>query len=472
MDIWMCVFGTRGDLQPMLVLAQRLRRDSHRITFFTHDVHTKALSAHGFSNVALASDPYKIVDMMVRVKNMTSIKLFVKIMPRIDEETYEQFTLMKSAIESLPRPSMILSNPQFFASESAATTLGVPILFCSGMLWTRTSDVGCVMLNQSHNWNQLTSTGHTMSKSAYNRLTYSVFETEMALSLSAPFNRGRELMGLPKTGLRGSTYSLADHPMLYSISTSLMPRPCDWSSDKQLTGEWRADTYVDDKNQVVNIADFVPSPDLEALFEGPVAPIVVGFGSMSSVSHTGVDLPSAFTSLASMLQIPVVIQRGDLGHTEVRRISNMVSEIGPAPHSWLFPKCSAAVHHGGVGTTMTALNMDTPSLLVPFFGDQYLWGKRIQEMGCGTFIDIGDCTDLMKLHRAVVDVLGPGVRARVRDVGAFMRSQNGTELATQMVYKFAKTRGVEGVASNAGTASDYCYRVIKKPQPQPQQDAI
>jgi UDP:flavonoid glycosyltransferase YjiC (YdhE family) len=38
--------------------------------------------------------------------------------------------------------------------------------------------------------------------------------------------------------------------------------------------------------------------------------------------------------------------------------------LGNCPHSWLFSKCSAVVHHGGAGTTAAALRAALPTLVV------------------------------------------------------------------------------------------------------------
>ena len=38
--------------------------------------------------------------------------------------------------------------------------------------------------------------------------------------------------------------------------------------------------------------------------------------------------------------------------------------VGDCPHSWLLPQCSAAIHHGGAGTTAAALRAGLPTLVV------------------------------------------------------------------------------------------------------------
>jgi UDP:flavonoid glycosyltransferase YjiC (YdhE family) len=52
-----------------------------------------------------------------------------------------------------------------------------------------------------------------------------------------------------------------------------------------------------------------------------------------------------------------------------------------APHDCLFPHMSAAVHHGGAGTTAAAVRAGIPSVIVPFFGDQPFWANRLNRKG-------------------------------------------------------------------------------------------
>ena len=61
----------------------------------------------------------------------------------------------------------------------------------------------------------------------------------------------------------------------------------------------------------------------------------------------------------------------------------LIFSLGNCPHDWLFPKCAAVVHHGGAGTVAAGLRASKPTLVCPFFGDQFFWGEVVFRSGVG-----------------------------------------------------------------------------------------
>jgi sterol 3beta-glucosyltransferase len=55
--------------------------------------------------------------------------------------------------------------------------------------------------------------------------------------------------------------------------------------------------------------------------------------------------------------------------------------LDKVPHDWLFPQIDAALHHGGAGTTGASLRAGIPTLIKPWFGDQFFWASRVQKLG-------------------------------------------------------------------------------------------
>lgn len=49
----------------------------------------------------------------------------------------------------------------------------------------------------------------------------------------------------------------------------------------------------------------------------------------------------------------------------------------------LHHRCSALLHHGGVGTTAVGLRHGKPTLVVSAFGDLFFWGDVCHNLGVG-----------------------------------------------------------------------------------------
>ena len=78
----------------------------------------------------------------------------------------------------------------------------------------------------------------------------------------------------------------------------------------------------------------------------------------------------------------IIVQRGwaqfpalaEDGHIKI---------IGQVSHDQLFRHASAVIHHGGAGTTASALHAGKPQIVVPHIGDQNFFGSEVERLGCG-----------------------------------------------------------------------------------------
>lgn len=53
---------------------------------------------------------------------------------------------------------------------------------------------------------------------------------------------------------------------------------------------------------------------------------------------------------------------------ELKKFSDRIFYVKSVPHSWLFTKIDAAVHHGGAGSTGASMKAGIPTIIRPFFG--------------------------------------------------------------------------------------------------------
>eukprot|EP00747_Dinoflagellata_sp_TGD_P074147 gnl/TRDRNA2_/TRDRNA2_158206_c0_seq1.p1 gnl/TRDRNA2_/TRDRNA2_158206_c0~~gnl/TRDRNA2_/TRDRNA2_158206_c0_seq1.p1 ORF type:complete len:573 (-),score=108.91 gnl/TRDRNA2_/TRDRNA2_158206_c0_seq1:21-1496(-) len=113
--------------------------------------------------------------------------------------------------------------------------------------------------------------------------------------------------------------------------------------------------------------------------------------------------------------------------------------VSSAPHGWLFPSCSCAVHHGGSGTTHAALLAGLPAVVTPVFGDQFSFAQMITKHGAGIGLEVSlPEVGPEALAEAILSAeqmaetaktlgerlqLEPGVRSAATVLDAFLRTE-------------------------------------------------
>ncbi len=94
--------------------------------------------------------------------------------------------------------------------------------------------------------------------------------------------------------------------------------------------------------------------------------------------------------------------------------------LDKVPHGWLFPRIDAALHHGGAGTVGASLRAGIPTLIKPWFGDQYFWAGRVTKLGAGLKVGSTSVDDIAAaLSKATTDVV---MKERAAKVGEKIRT--------------------------------------------------
>jgi sterol 3beta-glucosyltransferase len=76
--------------------------------------------------------------------------------------------------------------------------------------------------------------------------------------------------------------------------------------------------------------------------------------------------------------VRAVVQRGWSG---LHLTGDDVLTVDEVPHSWLFPRMAAVVHHAGAGTTGAGLRAGVPAVPVPAQLDAGFWAARLVALG-------------------------------------------------------------------------------------------
>ena len=95
---------------------------------------------------------------------------------------------------------------------------------------------------------------------------------------------------------------------------------------------------------------------------------------------------------------------------------------------------SAVVHHGGASTTAAGLHAGVPSVIIPFFGDQPFWGKRIVDLGVESKPIPRKKLTAERLANAIQEVVtNEDIRHRAAKLGKQIQNENGIESAVNII---------------------------------------
>ena len=88
-------------------------------------------------------------------------------------------------------------------------------------------------------------------------------------------------------------------------------------------------------------------------------------------------------AVCEKLQIPVVLNESWGGLECPEKLPPWAFKIKNEPFHLLFPHLRAVIHHGGSGTTHSALLHGKPQAIIPHIADQFFWNRQIEKMGVG-----------------------------------------------------------------------------------------
>ncbi|MEO8356693.1 MAG: glycosyltransferase [Chloroflexota bacterium] len=301
-----------------------------------------------------------------------------------------------------------------FIGLSLAEKLGLPLIQAYLIPFTPTKDFPATVLPQS-----LPSLGGT-----FNRLTHHITRQMMWQGFrSADSLARRQVLDLPAAPFN-APYNASPTkglPVLYGFSSSAIPAPSDWGQDIHVTGYWFLDSE----------GDWNPPADLINFLQANSAPIYIGFGSMSNrkpqeMADLVLQALSKNGQRAILLSGWGGLQRADL--------PTSVFMIDSIPHAWLFPRVAAVVHHGGAGTTAAGLRAGVPSMIIPFFGDQPFWGRRVYELGVGPRPIPRQHLTIDNLADAIRTALTDGEKQRrAAALGERIRAEDGLAHAVALI---------------------------------------
>jgi UDP:flavonoid glycosyltransferase YjiC (YdhE family) len=131
-------------------------------------------------------------------------------------------------------------------------------------------------------------------------------------------------------------------------------------------------------------------PELDRWLRAGDPPLFVGFGSMPVL---GADLVAILGRTASSLGTRLLLHPAWSDIDVPPNSESLFSIRNPVDLALVFPRCCAAIHHGGAGTTGTSLAAGTPTLICSVAADQALWGTQVVRQGVGAHLAFPTMTE-------------------------------------------------------------------------------
>jgi UDP:flavonoid glycosyltransferase YjiC (YdhE family) len=343
--------GSRGDVQPMLALAQTLRAGGHCPVVAAPPNFADWVKSLGFEfapvgvdiqlylaehSDGLTGNPLKMAKMASRYFN-----------EQIPLQARQLCTVCEGA-------QAVISGGLALTAPSVADHLRLPSL---GVLYTT-----CMLPSSQHPpisipWHGLP---HWMNDLLWraNRL----LSESLALDTMNTVQSG---FGLPLIKhLRAHLFE--EHPVVIASDEVLFPPDPLWEGRYPYTNF----IFFDDPMQI--------DPELDAWLNDGDPPVFVGFGSMSGAGTNRVENLIVEAVCATGRRCIVGAGWAGLG---ARSLPSGWRVVREASHALLFPRTAVVVHHGGSGTMAQALRAGVPQVLLPLILDQFHHAHRLYLAG-------------------------------------------------------------------------------------------
>ncbi|CCQ17131.1 putative glycosyl transferase (fragment), partial [Rhodococcus sp. AW25M09] len=156
-------------------------------------------------------------------------------------------------------------------------------------------------------------------------------------------------------------------------------------------------------------------PDLDRWLQAGSAPVYFGFGSMPVPDPAA--LLRMIDTVIGRLGIRALVCAGwsDLTGAEsvAARSNPNIMIVESVDHTSVFPRCLAAVHHGGAGTTAASARAGLPTLVCWFSADQPFWGAALHRIGAGASTKFATLSEPV-LRQGIIDITTEDARRMAR----------------------------------------------------------
>lgn len=414
MRIAIIAMGSQGDVQPYIALGKGLKEAGYSVRLATHENFEHQVSSHGLEFYPVQGNVQSVIETkemreLVEKGNILAINSYTAKLAQNAAIHWANDGLV--ACEGVDL--LIAGVGGLNVAIALAEKLDLPLVQAYVFPFTPTKEFPSVLFPKSV----------SILSGIFNRLSHHLTRQIMWQG----FRTADSLMRQKVLGLRAAPFwgpynaeCLHRYPILYGFSPSVIPKPSDWHNT-HVTGYWFLEPAP----------DWNPPNDLMEFLENGSIPLYIGFGSMGNRNPE--ETAELILSALALTQQRAIMLSG-WGGLRKQNLPSTVFLADSIPHSWLFPRVAAVIHHGGAGTTAAGLRAGVPSIIIPFFGDQGFWGRRAAQLGVGPEPIPRKQLTVERLAEAIQKALSDRtMRERAASLGAKIQAENGIASAVAII---------------------------------------
>ncbi len=406
MRIALLTLGSRGDVQPLVVLADELARRGHDIALAVPPNLVELANRAGFDECyPLGPDSQAFVETEQGQKWLASgnVRKFLKAMG-------------EAGHDMAPEADRQLLRVAEGADLIVCGVLGEDHALCVSEAWNiPLVSMHLVPIRPNRQYPNFLVTPHNLRWGAVNHLSGVAVEKTLWRILRSDTNELRAQLGLePANTPTPERMAQRGTLELQCYSRHLMPT-LDLGADRPFTGFLTPDDELRRR-----WGEHGVDPELDRWLDADAPPIYFGFGSMPVL-----DPQATFSMIERVSERLGQRALVSAGWSRMRASDAMTKDVfmtGALDHGAVLPRCRAAVHHGGAGTTAAVTLAGLPSLVCSVFADQPFYGERLTDLGIGAHCRFKKL-DEERLHAGVAHLLDDEVARRAAAVGAQLRTE-------------------------------------------------
>ncbi|WP_433047400.1 nucleotide disphospho-sugar-binding domain-containing protein [Dactylosporangium sp. CS-033363] len=170
------------------------------------------------------------------------------------------------------------------------------------------------------------------------------------------------------------------------------------------------------------------------LLEAPARPrVCVSMGTVPIPE--GVDGLTAAVHGLRGLDVEIVVSGA--GVHNLAGLPDDVRRIGWIPHNQVLPGCALFVHHGGSGSSMAALTVGRPQLLMPQMCDQFAIAERLAATGAARVVPFPErCASAVRIEASKL-LSDDGYHVRAAELAAEIAAMPAPSAVAELIGRTA-----------------------------------